>query len=84
MRDSLLFIKNYQSDDYNINQWIANNISKRSISKEKGDKKAHKKYAQTVSNLENILSQILEQSIEFDIGLDPLNLFIKTNNTLLD
>jgi len=86
LHQSLEFVKKWEqdSDDYNINQWIANNISKRSISKEKGDKNAHKKYAQTVSNLENILSQILEQSIEFDIGLDPLNLFIKTNNTLLD
>ncbi len=82
--DSLFFVKDRQSDDYNINQWIANNISKRSIAKEKGDKKAHKKYAQTVIDLENILSQILGQTLEFEIGLDPLNLYVKTENALLD
>ena len=43
-----------------------------------------KKYAQTVIDLENILSQILGQTIEFQIGLDPLNLYVKTENTLLD
>jgi len=86
LHQSLEFVKKWDkdSDDYNINQWIANNISKRSISKEQGDKKAHKRYAQTISDLENILSEILEQTIKFDIGLDPLNLYVKTENTLLD
>ena len=46
LHQSLEFVKKWEqdSDDYNINQWIANNISKRSIAKEQGDRKAQKKW----------------------------------------
>jgi len=82
LKNSLSFIK--KNDSYSINQWIANNISKRSIAKDKGDKKSHEKYAQTLSVLESILSEILGKQIKFEIGLSPVNLYIKTEGTLLD
>lgn len=86
LRQSLEFVKKWDknSDEYNINQWIANNISKRSISKDKNDEKAHQRYAKTIHDLENMLGEILGQRIEFEVGLDPLNLYVKTENTLLD
>ncbi len=86
LNQALEFIKtsSNKSGTYNLNQWIANSISKRSISKEKGNTQHADRYAKTLKILEEIIGEITGNSIQFELSLDPINLYVNTNDTLLD
>ncbi len=84
--DGLIFDKQLLQNDRSrtINQWIANNISKRALSKEKGNTKDASKYASAVTRLENAISAIVGYKIEFELKTSPLSLIIRANNTELE
>lgn len=71
-------------NSFTINQWIANNISKRALSKEKGNTKEAVKYASAINILEKVISKVVGYQIELDLKTSPLSLIIKANNTELE
>lgn len=69
---------------FTLNQWIANSISKRALSKEKGKDKEAKKFAVAINILEKIIAKIVGYEIEFDLKTTPLSLVIKAHNSELE
>ncbi|MBS1811511.1 MAG: AAA family ATPase [Acidobacteria bacterium] len=72
------------SGAFTINQWIANNISKRALEKEKANTNQANKYASSIERLENVISEIIGYKINFDLRTSPLSLVVLANNTELD
>ena len=81
--DALDFIKE-PTNSFTLNQWIANNISKRALEKEKSNQPLAKKFAATLAKLEEAISDIAGYKIEFSLKTTPLSLVILANNSELD
>jgi predicted ATP-binding protein involved in virulence len=80
--NSLEFIKNYEN--LSINQWIANNLSKRAIEKEEGHKQKANKFDENIKNLSTLISEIVDYQIQFRLRTSPIKLVVNINNTELD
>jgi predicted ATP-binding protein involved in virulence len=78
--EAITFDKQSMAKDnkFVLNQWIANNISKRALSKEKGKVKEASKYNSAINLLEEIISKIIGYPIELDLRTSPLSLVIKS------
>ena len=81
--DALDFIKE-TSNSFTLNQWIANNISKRALEKEKSNQPLAKRYAAVIAKLEEVISEIAGYKVEFSLKTSPLSLILFANNTELD
>ncbi len=81
--DALDFIKEANSS-FTINQWIANNISKRALEKEKRNQPLAEKFATLIARLETAISEIAGYKVEFALKTSPLTLVLLANNTELD
>lgn len=81
--DALDFIKE-SNNSSTLSQWIANNISKRALEKEKSNQPLAEKFAATLAKLEEAISDIAGYKIEFSIKTTPLSLVILANNSELD
>ncbi len=86
LSEALIFDKQVleKSNSFTLNQWIANNISKRALSKEKGNTKEASKYASAINTLDKIISKIVGYKIELDLKTSPLSLVVKAHNTELE
>ncbi|MBL8207460.1 MAG: AAA family ATPase [Blastocatellia bacterium] len=84
--EALIFDKRVleKPNAFTINQWIANSISKRAISKEKGKEKEASKYESALKTLEQVISKIVGYKIEFDLQTTPLSLVAKSQNSELE
>jgi predicted ATP-binding protein involved in virulence len=82
---SLEFIKDYNlQNQLTINQLIANNISKSGIEHQKGNLNRSERFARTVIQIEEIISEITGWKVEFDLETEPTNLITKINGEELD
>ncbi len=81
--DALNFTKE-TNNSFTLNQWIANNISKRALEKEKSNQPLAKKYASLIARLETVISEIAGYKIEFSLKTSPLTLVLIANNAELD
>ncbi|MEA5459868.1 AAA family ATPase [Arcicella sp. LKC2W] len=59
----------------NLIQWIVNTVTRELSSKGRGDNAKAKVLKETLQNLENIISEIIEEAISFDID-DDFNVFV--------
>jgi predicted ATP-binding protein involved in virulence len=66
LKNALEFVKNYGNDDYTLNQWLANTISKRSFAREAGSNDKADLISRNIKNLEQIIEQIIEMPIKFE------------------
>jgi predicted ATP-binding protein involved in virulence len=66
LTNALEFVKNYENDDYSINQWLANTISKRSFARDEGSYEKADLINRNIKNLEQIIEQIIEMPIKFE------------------
>lgn len=84
--EALIFDKRVleKPNAFSINQWIANNISKRALSKEKGKEKEAGKYEAAIKRLGEIISKIVGYKLEFDLQTTPLSPVVKTQNAELE
>jgi predicted ATP-binding protein involved in virulence len=82
--DALDFAKDGEySKSFNINQWIANNISINALEQmNKGNQPSSKK--NTVELLSEIISEVVGYNITFQLETSPINLVIKTDNEISD
>ncbi len=82
---SLEFIKNYnQQSQLTINQLIANNISKSGIEYQRGNINKSKRFARTVIEIGQAISDITGWKVEFDLQTEPTNLITKVNGKELE
>lgn len=82
---SLEFNKNYnQQNQLTINQLIANNISKSGIEYQKGNIEKSERFARTVTEIGQAISDITGWNVEFDLQTEPINLITKVNGTELE
>lgn len=84
LADSLDFVKDNHRSRFSINQWVANNISKRAIAKENNSPQEAVKFAKPLTILEETISNVIGSQIEFEIKTSPLSLQLKVNDILLD
>ncbi len=84
--EALIFDKRVleKTNAFSINQWIANSISKRALSKEKGKEKEASKYEAAIKRLGEIISKIVGYKLEFDLQTTPLSPVVKTQNSELE
>jgi predicted ATP-binding protein involved in virulence len=81
---SLEFVKDYnQENQININQLIANNISKSAIEKGRNKEKSER-FTKVLSSIEEIITEITGWKIEFDMQTEPVNLVTKVNGEELE
>lgn len=73
-----------ENTEYSLNQWIANNISKRDIAFQQKNETAARRYQQNLQQIETVISEIIGYKITFSLQLEPLNLVIKTQDAELD
>jgi predicted ATP-binding protein involved in virulence len=66
LENALAFDKEYGKDDYSINQWLANTISKRSFARDEGNEEKAKAFDRNIKFLEKIIKEIIEKSIKFE------------------
>ncbi len=83
LKDALTFDKD-SSANFAINQWIANNISKRAIEREKHNTSQANKYASAIVILEKVITELVGYEIKFSLRTSPLSLIIITSNTELE
>ncbi|MBP6826998.1 MAG: AAA family ATPase [Saprospiraceae bacterium] len=67
-----------------ILQWIANTIMKEALAKNQSDVTAANRFRTAISNLEGIISQIIEKPVRFDLKYEPLNVVIEVDKEPLD
>ncbi|MBK7937435.1 MAG: AAA family ATPase [Lewinellaceae bacterium] len=67
-----------------ILQWIANTITKEALAKNQSDPIAANRFRTAISNLEEIISQIIEKPIRFYLKFEPLNVIIEVDKEPLD
>ncbi|CAA6799513.1 MAG: Unknown protein, partial [uncultured Aureispira sp.] len=82
--NALEFVKDDEySKQFNINQWIANNISINALEQmNNGNQPSSKK--NTVELLSEIISEVVGYNITFQLETSPINLVIKTDNEISD
>lgn len=66
LENALEFIKSYNENDYTLNQWLANNISKRSFARDEGNEEKAKFFDKNIKILEQIIQEIIEKPIKFE------------------
>jgi predicted ATP-binding protein involved in virulence len=65
-------------------QWLANTITKKALAFSKNDLEAVTKYADTIHRIENAVSEITGQKIEFDLLDNPLSVGITVDGLKLN
>ena len=65
LENALAFDKKYGKDDYSINQWLANTISKRNNAFFEGNHNEIEKYSKSIDFLKKVVSDIVEIPIDF-------------------
>ncbi|MEZ4961057.1 MAG: AAA family ATPase [Saprospiraceae bacterium] len=75
---------NYSIDPAYILQWITNNIAKEAIAKSQDESKVASRFRKAVSQLENIVSQIINQPVKFFLGYEPIDVVVEVNKERLD
>lgn len=84
LAESLEFVKDYSKDNQiTINQLITNNISKSAIEKDRNNIRAEK-FANVIKSISQIISEITDWKVEFDLETEPINLLTKINGVDLD
>lgn len=63
--NALEFHKTYDKD-YTLNQWLANNISKRSFARDEGNEEKAKIFDKNIKLLEQVIQEIIEKPIKFE------------------
>jgi predicted ATP-binding protein involved in virulence len=63
--NALEFNKTYGEDDYSLNQWLANTISKRNNAFFEGNEKEVERFKKNIENLKLIIQEIIEIPIDF-------------------
>jgi predicted ATP-binding protein involved in virulence len=82
--NALEFVKEDEySKRFNINQWIANNISINALQQMNKGKQPNSK-KNTVVLLSEIISEVVGYNISFELETSPINLVVKTNNEVSD
>lgn len=66
LENALDFNKTYGKNDYTLNQWLANNISKRSFARDEGNEEKAKIFDKNIKLLEQIIEAIIEKPIKFE------------------
>ncbi|WP_064198486.1 MULTISPECIES: AAA family ATPase [Emticicia] len=64
--NALEFVKEYGENDYTLNQWLANNISKRSFARDEGNEEKAKVFDRNIKLLEQVIQEIIEKPIKFE------------------
>jgi predicted ATP-binding protein involved in virulence len=65
LENALEFNKTYGLNDYSLNQWLANTISKRNNAFFEGNEKEVERFKRNIENLKLIIQEIIEISIDF-------------------
>lgn len=65
-------------------QWLANTITKKALAFSRDDKAAVTKYTETISRIENAVSEITGQIVKFDLLDNPLSIGITVDGLKLD
>jgi predicted ATP-binding protein involved in virulence len=65
-------------------QWLANTITKKALAFSRNDKEAVNKYAETISRIEDAVSEITGQMVRFDLLDNPLSIGITVDDLKLD
>lgn len=73
LEDALEFNKTYEGNNYTLNQWLANNISKSALAQKRNDKIS--RFDENIKSLERIINEIIkedddERGIQFDINYE--------------
>lgn len=86
LAQSLDFVKDYsrQANQISINQLIANNISKRALSKEDGEAKEAERYATVLAKIEKAIFDITGEEIRFKLKRSPIDLVVSLNGIELE
>lgn len=66
LENALEFVKDYGENDYNLNQWLANNISKRSFARDEGNEEKAKVFDKNIKLLEHVIQEIIGKQIKFE------------------
>ncbi|RYU96548.1 AAA family ATPase [Emticicia agri] len=78
---ALDFNKIYYENDYSINQWLANTISKRNNARNRNEKEKIKKFEENIKSLEFVIGEIINQDIEFVLNTENLNVMVLIKKT---
>lgn len=65
-------------------QWLANTITKKALAYSRADSDSVKKYTETISRIENAVSEITGQIVKFDLLDNPLGISITVDGLKLD
>lgn len=65
-------------------QWLANTITKKALAYSRNDNTAVKKYTETISRIEDAISEITGQIVNFDLLDNPLSIGITVDGLKLD
>jgi predicted ATP-binding protein involved in virulence len=65
LENALEFNKTYNKNDYSLNQWLANTISKRNNAFFEGNEKEVERFKRNIENLKLIIQEIIETPIDF-------------------
>ncbi|MCC6726927.1 MAG: AAA family ATPase [Saprospiraceae bacterium] len=67
-----------------ILQWIANNIAKEALAKSQNDLIGAKRFQVSISQLEDVISSIIEKPVKFVFEYNPMAILIEVNHERLD
>lgn len=81
---SLEFFKNQESNDYTLNQWLANTISKRNNAFFEGNKLEVEKYSKNIELLKQIIFEIIETPVDFKFKNEKAKIVAVKNGEELD
>lgn len=65
-------------------QWIANTKTKEALATINSQPKQAKKYRKSIQRIEQAISTIIDQKVEFVLETEPLNVMLKVNNQVLE
>ena len=82
-KDAVQFDKDIKSDA-DLNQWIANSISKRALERDKNNLERANKFASAMTILGRIISTLAGYEINFDLNTSPILLLVQADNVVLD
>ncbi len=67
-----------------ILQWVANTITKEALAKNQNDNEIALKFRAAITDLEKVISEIIEKPVRFWLKYEPLNVVIEVDNEPLD
>ena len=82
-KDAVQFDKDIKSDA-DLNQWIANSISKRALERDKNNLERANKFASAMTILGRIISTLAGYEIKFDLNTSPILLLVQADSRVLD